>query len=354
MKIVIRAGGTGTRLWPKSRKAMPKQFHQLIGEASLLQQTFERASAIASAEDIFVSTNQEFAHVVQEQLPRLNPDQLIVEPVKRDTGPAIGLESIILEQKFPGEIILGLPADHFVENTEELARVVYFGEAFLKTHPEHIVCVGIRPSSPSTAFGYIQMGEELVREKNVRLFRVAAFKEKPNKETAEEFYNDWRYLWNAAYFMWRPAHILHLIERYAPETFEKLAEIQKDSGTPSYQKTLETVFPTIEPEAIDYMIMEKNDQMVVIPADIGWNDIGDWNVVGDLSDAASSDNHLSIDAKDVIVVADKKKLVATVGLTNIVIVDTPDALLICDASRTQEVKKLVERMKDDTNFERYL
>ena len=354
MKIVILAGGTGSRLWPVSRMSKPKQFHALFGEKTLLQQTYERACAITDKENIFVSTNKEFAHLVEEQLPDVAPDRIIREPAKRDSGPARGLESMIIEKKYPGEIVLGLPSDHYVENLDNLVRVVYFGEAFLKTHPEHIVCVGIRPSFPSTALGYIQMGEEVAREKDIRLFRVAAFHEKPEAQTARTFYRDWRYLWNANYFMWRPAHILRLIERYAPETFEKLSTIQQSLGTPEFEKTLGTVFPTITPEAIDYMIMEKNDQMVVIPADIGWKDIGVWKVLGEIENTATSQNRLDVDTKNVVIVADQKKLIATIGLENIVIIDTPDALLVCDKDRSGEVKQLVEKMKEDTKLDRYL
>ena len=354
MKVVIRAGGIGSRLWPKSREGQPKQFQALLGSESMLQQTWDRARKFLEPEDIYVSTNAKFEELVQAQLPELVHDNLILEPERRDSGPAIGLETLILSQKDPNEMVIGFASDHFIGKEEEFVSLIKQGEEILKSYPDHVLCMGIRPRHPSTGLGYIRMGKQIEDLEGIQFFEVESFKEKPDYKTAQEFYKDWHYLWNANIFMWRAGAVWELYKQFAPEMHAKLETLRPFIGTPEFVSKLQEVYPALEKIAVDYLIIEPNKKLLVIPADIDWSDIGDWKEIGKIHNGEKNHPVEGFDNEGIVVQAPEGKLVATFGLKDIAIVDTGDALLVCPLNRAPEVKKIVEKLKEDKKYHKYL
>lgn len=354
MKIVIRAGGVGTRLWPKSREAMPKQFHALLGADTMMQTTWKRARRLVPAEKIFVTTNISLADITREQLPELLPQNLILEPERRDSGPAIGVESLVLAAQDPNETVIGFASDSYIGKEDVFVDLVKQGEKVIEKYPDHILCMGIRPRYAATGLGYIQMGKQLEDISEVQYFEVDSFKEKPDAKTALEFYKDWHYLWNANIFMWKPATILKLFEKFAPEMYAQLMEIKPVVGTDQFAAKMHEVYPQMKKMAVEYVIVEPNKKLLVIPADIDWSDIGDWKEIGKIQNGAGDHDSMHFDNEGVVVQAPKGKLVASFGLKNIAIIDTGDALLVCPLDRAPEVKQIVEKLKEDSKYHKYL
>ncbi len=342
MKIVVRAGGVGSRLWPVSRETKPKQLHALTSEKTMLQEAVERALEVVEPEDILVSGNKKCEQGLRDDLGAILESNLIIEPARRDTAAAVGLETILAGKDDPTTVIASLGSDHSIKNNEEFARLLKVGEEFLKENPDTLLCLGIKPTGPDTGYGYIEMGDKLTDE----IFSVNSFKEKPELEVAKEFVGAGNYLWNGNMFMWRADTVLKLFEKHQPKMYAQLMEIQADPSK------LETVYPEIEKVAVDYAILEHADKIAALPADIGWNDIGDWaRLKEELQEnkednIVRSKNHISRDDKDTLVFSETDRLIATIGLEDVVIVDTGDALFVAKKSQAQEVKKIVDELKD--------
>ncbi len=358
---VILAGGGGTRLWPKSRKAHPKHLLDLFGDKTLIQNTLERIDGMVPNENIYVITHKDHVNEVKKQLPGLKPENIIAEPIAKNTAMAMGTASALIHAKNPDASIVFLAADHVVKNEERFRQN---GLASLKvaSSGDYIVAIGIKPDFPHTGLGYIKVGEELgnlskVGEKGF-VFKVLEFKEKPNLVTAQSFVASGGYLWNANLYSWSTKTILKAFEKYSPGLFKAVSEIADKATKDNLEDLLDKVYSKVDsPTSIDYEISEKADNIVVIPADFGWSDVGDWKVVYDLrqknvSGVALSDETelININSKNILVDAGKK-LVAVVGVDNLVIVDTGDALLISKADETQDVKKVVEKLKEEKKEE---
>jgi mannose-1-phosphate guanylyltransferase len=354
MKIVIRAGGVGTRLWPKSREAMPKQFQQLLGSKTMMQETWRRARKLVPASKIYVTTNVKLGNLTKKQLPDLRRENLILEPERRDSGPAIGLETLILASQDPDEMIMGFASDHFIGKEDLFGNIVHQAEKIVEKYPDHIVHIGIRPSYAGTGFGYIQMGQQKEDMHGIQYFAVNSFKEKPDYQTAKKFYKDWHYLWNANIFTWKPRNILGLYERFAPKMYAQLMKLKPYLGTSGFSAQLKKIYPRMEKIAVEYIIIEPNKKMFVIPADIDWSDIGDWKEIGKIQKDRVTQNHVSLDDENVLVQVPKGKLVTTLGLKNLAIIDTGDTLLVCSLEKSPEVKKIVEKLKEQKKFHKYL
>lgn len=359
MKFVIRAGGIGTRLWPFSRRQKPKQFHALVGDRSMLQTAVDRIGSIAKAEDVYVSTGATLAKGVSQQLPDLTSNRLIVEPALRNTGPAVGLECVLLEAAFPGCVVASLGSDHHIGKPEEFCRLLEVAEAAVDANPDELVLIGVKPWRAETGFGYIQKGEVFHEANGEPVYRVGGFKEKPDAATAESYVSSGDYLWNSNMFVWRAARVLELIEEFEPDLHAGLMEIKAAVGTDAQQSTLERVYPRLKEIAIDNAVLERAEWVAVVEADIDWSDIGSWGALADVLPVDEHGNLVSADAITVdttgsTVYAPDGKLVALIGLDNLVVVDSGDALLIVPKDEVQRVREIVDKLGDREDGGKYL
>jgi len=347
MKIVIRAGGVGSRLWPVSRFNKPKQLHPLLSNKTMLQEAIERALLVAKPEDIYVSGNIRFEEEIRNELGAVLENNLIIEPDRRETAAAIGLEAVYIAKKYPQAIVASLGSDHAIAKNKEFSRILRLAENTIKKYPQDILCIGIKPSQPDVGYGYIELNKKIASE----VYAVKSFKEKPNKQKAEEFFASNKYLWNANMFVWRADTLLDLFKKHLPKMYQDLMIIKKAIGTNQEKAVLHKIYPRLEKIAIDYAIIEKAQKILAISADIGWNDIGDWARLKDQLAEKEEENvvktkeYIGIDTKNSLIYSEKNKLIATIGLENIIIVETDDALLVCDKYRSAEVKKIQEILK---------
>lgn len=349
MKIVavIMAGGKGERFWPKSRSNMPKQFLSLTDDGkTMIQHTVERIRPLAEIEDILVVTNKNYAGLVKEQLPEIPQENVLLEPKARNTAPCIGLAATYIQKKYKDAIMIVLPSDHLIK----------FNGIFINTlkdaiqvaqQDENMVTIGITPNYPETGYGYINFGEQKPGATNI--YKVERFVEKPNLELAKEYLDSGKYLWNSGMFVWKTSTILKQFEKYIPSIYQGLLNIEEAIGTQREMDTLEKEFSEFTPESIDYGIMEKAESIYTLPGSFGWDDVGSWLALERFNRSNEdgnvvSGNVISIHTKNAIVQG-SDKLIATIGVENIIIVDTPDATLICAKDSTQDVKKVIENLK---------
>jgi len=352
MHAVIIAGGSGTRFWPKSRENLPKQLLNISGQGTLIQNTVGRISPVIPVENIWVITNEQHAFETCYQLKKMGvpPSQLLTEPIARNTAAAIGYSAKILSQRNPDAIMAVFPADHVITTVEPFLKLLKQAETI--ANENHLVTLGIKPTSPETGYGYIKQGKAI--EENS--FKVDRFIEKPNKLTAEKYLKEGSYYWNSGIFVWKVSTLLNEISLYLPKLHEQLEELTINTapikGKYAYQKLNETgkkIFHSLESVSIDHGVMEKSNKVAVLPADIEWNDVGTWTSLAEISKNDShgnviSGNVVSIENNNSIFQAENR-LVAALGLKNIIVVDTPDALLVCAKERAQDIKKIVEKIK---------
>ncbi len=353
MIALIMAGGIGSRFWPKSRKDMPKQFLHIIGEKSMIQQTVERIKPIIDFSDMYVVTNEEQVKLVEQHVPEMPRENIITEPMGRNTAPCIGLSAIFLKRKYPkNEPMLVLPADHLIRKEDLFRRLVITAGKFAQ-ETNNLVTLGITPTYPATGYGYIQAGMK-ISEDEFTIYKVNSFKEKPDKETAEKYHNDRSYYWNSGMFIWTINTILTKISQYMPDLQDGLNKIEKLWDEQGYKADIEYVYKKLPSVPVDIGIMEKADNVAVFPADIDWDDVGTWQSAYKLSEKDENGNYirgniLTIDTSNNYISGDKR-LIAAVGVENLVIVDTEDALLICRKDKSQDVKKLVEELEKSNNI----
>jgi mannose-1-phosphate guanylyltransferase len=348
---VIMAGGVGTRFWPRSREKTPKQLLEITGKGTMIQNTVRRLENVAPRTDTFVVTNRLQRALVAKQLPDVPEENVIVEPVGRNTAPCIGLAALHAARLDKSAVMVVLPADHIIQNVEEFRRIL--GVA-VETAEESrsLLTIGIQPTHPETGYGYIQMYNEDDRHNpyfSKGVFKVKTFAEKPNIQTAERFLQSGDFLWNSGMFVWRVDVILEEIQRCLPDLYTELMKIGRVIGTSSYQATLDLVYGLIRGISVDYGVMEKSDKVYVIPGQFGWSDIGSWDEVYKIS--GKDDNGNSVtgrlvqrDTKDCYVYS-PDKMVATIGIDDLIIVNTDDALLICRKGRSQDVKEIADYLK---------
>lgn len=347
---VIMAGGLGERLWPLSRKETPKQFLRLLGERTLLQQTAERITPLIPLANTYVVVGAEHVQIVREQIPDLPQSNIIVEPLGRGTAPCIGLAATRLAGIDPKGVMIVLPADHAIAGEK---RFLYLLERAMSVAEEgtHLLTLGITPDRPATGYGYIQTPLSPANEE-VPVLPVKRFTEKPDRQTAERFIQEGGYYWNSGMFIWRVDTILREMEAHMPQLYAGLVAIEQAAKTPDYDKVLAQIYAEQEINSIDYGVLEKSEHVLVLPTgDIGWSDVGDWSALADVLQGDKWKNvirasHIGLDTEGSIIVSAhskmKHRLVATLGLSNIVVVDTDDVLLVMDKSRAQEVKRIIE------------
>jgi mannose-1-phosphate guanylyltransferase len=354
---VIMAGGEGSRLWPLSRQARPKQMVQLGSERTLFQVAVDRLKAIFPPERIYVVTVAKQAEELRVQCPEIPERNFMIEPMPRGTASVVGMAATMLWRVDPQGVMAMLAADHLIQN------VTYFhlllSEAHTLAQDGNLVTLGIRPAYPSTGYGYIQRGSHL-NGYPFLAYKVQRFREKPDEETARKFLASGDHDWNSGMFVWRVDRILEEVRKFMPELSEKLGQIDQAWGGPAMLETLKAVWPSIKPETVDYGIMEKADRVVVIPAgDLGWNDVGSWESMFEVftpdsnGDIIMDAEHLGIDTTDSLIVSDHtSRLIATLGVSDLIIVDTQDAVLVCSRKYAQKVKEIVSllKQKNDTRY----
>ncbi len=359
MKIVIRAGGIGTRLWPYSRQGRPKQFHAMTGGRTMIQEAVDRILPIVSTDDLFVSTGSSSASLVREQLPDLPEGHLIVEPALRNTGPAVGLECALMETRDPGCVVASLGSDHHIGKPDEFRRLLQAAEAALEDMPDYLFTIGVKPTRIETGYGHIRKGEVLRSANNEPVYIVDQFVEKPDEERARVYTESGDYLWNSNMFVWKAQTVLNLFARYEIEIHSILQDIMSAVGTPIEAAAIEREYPRMKSIAIDNAIIERAERVAVLEGDIDWSDIGSWSALSDVLSLDKDGNLLSgeilqIDAKKVIAYGRQDKLIALVDVENLVVVDTPDALLICRRDQAQRVRDIVDRLNKDERYKGYV
>ncbi len=281
MKIVIFAGGVGSRLWPLSRKNTPKQFEKIVGDRSTLQLAVDRVLPISSWNDIYISTGPKYGDIIREQLPELPKDNIIIEPEMRDVGPAIGLVTAILEKISPDEPVALLWSDHLMQKEDVFRDALGVGESILQEDPEKLVFICQKPRFASQNLGWAEFGDEVKNISGVDCFEFKGFKYRPDLETAERFFTDGQHAWNLGYFVTTPKYLWSLFQKYAPQLYADLQKIQNSFDTPEYEATLNSVYPQIEKIHFDNAILEKIDKndAYVLSVDLGWSDIGAWEAL---------------------------------------------------------------------------
>ncbi|NQU83150.1 MAG: mannose-1-phosphate guanylyltransferase [Parcubacteria group bacterium] len=363
MYPIIMAGGSGTRLWPVSRKNNPKQIKPFIDDDTLLQKTYKRLLGGFKDENIYITTSPALKETILEQLPSFSGGNFSLEPCRRGTAAALGLALIKVLHRDPNSTFVFINSDNYIKNEQAFLQLLNTAEKIIQYRPDHVILGGIKPEYPETGFGYIKMGEKLNEQVDLAIqgnevYLVEKFVEKPDLETAKEFVSSGKYLWDPTLIAARVDHFLSLFKKHLPETYDHLIEIKKYIDTPQEEEVIKSRFQLMTDLAIDYGITEKEDKMLVIPADIGWSDVGNWRAIKDILSDSKEGNivkgeYIGVDSHNNLIHSSGKKIIGTIGLCDMIVVETEDALLICPKDRAQDVKKIVAKIKEQ-GLEHYL
>ena len=346
--VAIMAGGIGSRFWPMSRTDFPKQFIDILNTGrTLIQSTYDRFAKFIPAENIYVVTADQYKNIVARQLPELPDGNILCEPSRKNTAPCVAYISYKLQQLNPDANLICAPSDHLILD-EEAFRDVCTGALKFTSHIKALVTLGIKPTYPNTGYGYIQYEQHKVDE---NVYKVKTFTEKPDLELAKTFLASGDFLWNAGIFVWQVKNIIKAFEKYLPEMAEVFEAEKNRFNTKEEPEAIERIYPQCTNISIDYGVMEKADNVYIIPSSFGWSDLGTWASTYDnlekdyLGNAVAGDNVMVIDATNNMVHADNKKLLVLQGLDEFVVVDTEDVLLICKKDKEQEIKEYVAEIK---------
>ncbi len=354
---VIMAGGAGTRFWPKSTQARPKQFLNLFGNRTMLQETVDRLEGFINQEQVMVVTNDSYVSIVTNQLPRSRKEFIVGEPVARNTAPCVAAAAAILHNEDPDSVMVVLPADHRIGNRDEFLKIL---KSAVQTaiDKESLVTIGIEPNRPETGYGYIRFDQSNSFEANGnKVFSVKNFTEKPDEERAKMFLESGDYLWNSGMFIWKTDVIIKAFQKHLPEVYKEMELlINSDCG----EKDINEFYNACPSVSIDYGIMEKAESVHVVPGNFDWNDVGSWTAVHELSSKDESGNAtgesiVSIqDSSSNLIHSESGKIVALVGVDNLAVVETDDAILVVNLERAQGVKQVVEDLKSNKEKKKYL
>lgn len=347
---VILAGGKGERFWPKSRKDFPKQFLSLTNDGkTMLQHTAHRLLPLVDYADIYVVTNETYIDLVKENLPDIPKENILCEPVSKNTAPSIGLAAAYILKKYEDAMMFVMPADHLIKYDEMYLDTLRQAEQ-VALEDCNLMTIGITPTYPETGYGYIKFGKDENSIDKLGIYSVQKFVEKPTLDIAKDYLNSGQYLWNSGMFVWKASSIMENFKNLMSPLYTILEKIQNDIGTEKEVQTLNTEFQNIEPESIDYGIMEHAQDIYTLPGNFGWDDVGSWLALERIYKTNEDGNVLegevlTVETKNSIIVGDKK-MISTLGLDNIIVVDTEDATLICEKSYVQDIKKVLVKLRE--------
>ncbi|MCA9057726.1 MAG: mannose-1-phosphate guanylyltransferase [Planctomycetaceae bacterium] len=347
LHAVVMAGGSGTRFWPQSRRSLPKQLLRLHGDRTMIQQTLDRCAGWISPENAWVVTNAVQAPRTAEQLPELPAENLLVEPAARNTAPCVGLAAIQILQRDPDGIMFVMPADHVIQSVEAFQTAGRAAAALVEEEPDRLVLFGVTPTFPSTGYGYIERGE-LLSTTAPHAFAVQSFREKPARELAEEYLRAGSFYWNCGIFCWKASTIVAQLRQHAPELHARLMSIAE--GLNSGTDVLAAEFPQMPSISIDYAVLEKASQVVVIEAPFTWDDVGSWLAVPRLAGMDEHGNtvdglHIGSDTCGCIIRTTDRHLVATLGVQDLIIVHTDDATLIAHRNDSEQIREILSQLE---------
>lgn len=357
---VIMAGGSGTRFWPRSTKKLPKQFLSLFGGGTMIQNTATRIEPFIPQERILVVTNDSYVDLVKNQLPGVPDENIVGEPVAKNTAPCVAIAAEMLQKKDPDATMVVLPADHHIENPN--AFLQYLKAAIQKAESgEYLVTMGIQPDRPETGYGYIHGDNSTVETFNdASVYPVHAFKEKPDQETAQQFLESGDYYWNSGMFIWSAKSVLSAFEDYLPQMYKLVKESSEGLYEDAHTESINDFYHACESVSIDYGIMEDADNVFVVPGEFGWNDVGSWTAAYDLGEKDKEGNVIrskqftSADSQNNIVFSESGKMISLVGVEGFAIVETDDAILVCKLDEAQKVKEIVNELKSKDELKKFL
>ncbi len=347
MYAVIMAGGKGTRFWPKSRERMPKHLLDIVSEKTIIQETIDRIVPLVPVDNILIVTGHSHADALAKQLPQIPEKNIIIEPVGRNTAPCIGLAALHIKRKSPDDVMVVLPADHLITDAPRF-RHLLSSAAEVAAQSDFLLTIGIKPTYPETGYGYLEQGILKATIKGEDIYEVKSIREKPDLEQAKVFLEKGGFYWNSGMFLWRADTILRAIKKWIPDIHKGLLRIEGAIGTDKEKEIVEHVYRMISSISIDYGVMEKADNVLLVKGDFGWSDMGSWDALWEVLEKDEHGNtargkalFIGVDAKNSLIQS-SRKLVALVGVEDLIVVETEDSLLICKRGCSQDVKKVVE------------
>ncbi|HYA15041.1 MAG TPA: mannose-1-phosphate guanylyltransferase [Syntrophales bacterium] len=358
MYAVIMAGGKGTRFWPKSRESMPKHLLDIVSEKTIIQETIERIIPLIPAENILIVTGASHAEELMRQVPHIPEENIIIEPLGRNTAPCIGLAALYVKHKSPDDVMVVLPADHLIGDAARFRHILSLA-AEVAAQDDFLLTIGIQPTYPETGYGYLEQGVLKTNIKGEDIYEVKSIQEKPALEQAKVFLEKGGFYWNSGMFLWRADTILRAIEKWLPDIHKGLLRIESAMDTNKEKEIIERVYNKIPSISIDYGVMEKADNVLLVRGDFGWSDLGSWDALWEVLEKDEHGNaahekalFVGVDAKNSLIQS-SRKLIALVGVEDLIVVEMEDSLLICKRGRSQDVKVVVESLNKN-NMKEYL
>jgi len=354
---IIMAGGFGKRLWPESRVNYPKQLLSIKNRESFIQSVYGRASRFFGVDNTFLITRRELRGKILSHIPGLSPDQIISEPLGKDTAPCIGFAATWIKKKKGDLPMVVLPSDHLIEGEKKFNRIMEV--AVKQAGKDYLVTIGIKPTRPETGYGYLELGKKITELEGVPLYSLKRFTEKPSQKKAKEFFESGNFLWNAGIFAWRPTVILEEIKKHLPSLYKGLEKIRKALDTPEEEEIIEKIYPDLPKISIDYAVMEKTTRAVVIPADFSWDDVGDWQALERIFPKDERGNIIKGLVKEIkttncTLINREDKILGVIGISNIIVINSKKGLLVVTKELCQEVKNLVDDLLQDEKLKKYV
>ena len=348
MYAVIMAGGKGTRFWPRSRERKPKHLLDIIGDRTIVQETVDRIRPIIPSENILIVTGKRHADELMRQLPEVPRDNIIIEPVGRNTAPCIGLAALHIRKRTPDDVMVVLPSDHLIADEKKFLEILG-AAAEMAERGDHLVTIGIRPTAPETGYGYIEQGGRKAEIRGEEVLKVRSVREKPDADQARKFLEEGGFLWNSGMFVWRTSVLLDAVRQWLPDLYRGLTRIEGALGTAREAAVVDEVYRDAKSISIDYGVMEKARNALVVPGDFGWSDVGSWDSLWEVSRKDEKGNAargrlIAVGSRNCLVHSPAKP-VALVGVDDLIVVETDDVLMICRRGSSQDVKKAVDALE---------